>query len=189
MTIYYHNNGFYDERFSEVPEGAVEISEEVYLKLLEGQAVGKLISTDKNGHPILIEPQVSLSEQRAQIRTKINAKRDECVNGGVYVPAIEKWIDTDAVAERNILSVKATFDLFGDQDIPWTFADNSVAMINKEKLLIIWQVLMQSKTGNHANALRHKTLLEQSENPLDYDYSDGWTKTYVEYVAEANKGG
>ncbi|KDB44903.1 DUF4376 domain-containing protein, partial [Glaesserella parasuis] len=65
--------------------------------------------------------------------------------------------------------------------IPWTFADNSVAMINKEKLLVIWQTLMEAKTGNHANALKHKAMVEQVENPLEYDYSSGWTQTYEEY--------
>ncbi|MDG6786171.1 DUF4376 domain-containing protein, partial [Glaesserella parasuis] len=125
-----------------------------------------------------------IEEQRQQTRNAINALRDKKINGGVYVPAIDKWIDTDATAERNILSVKATFDLFGDQEIPWTFADNSVAMINKEKLLVIWQTLMEAKTGNHANALKHKAMVEQVENPLEYDYSSGWTQTYEEFVNE-----
>lgn len=127
-----------------------------------------------------------LESQRQQVRDAINALRDNKINGGVYVPAIDKWIDTDATAERNILSVKATFDLFGDQEIPWTFADNSVAMINKEKLLVIWQVLMEAKTGNHANALKHKAMVEQVENPLEYDYSSGWTQTYEEFTGAAN---
>ena len=130
---------------------------------------------------VIVEQLPSIDEQRKQIRNGINALRDRKINGGVYVPAIDKWIDTDATAERNILSVKATFDLFGDQEIPWTFADNSVAMINKAKLLVIWQVLMEAKTGNHANALRHKAALEQAENPLEYDYSTGWTQTYEEH--------
>lgn len=126
-------------------------------------------------------------EQIIQVRDAINTLRDKKINGGVYVPAIDKWIDTDATAERNILSVKATFDLFGDQEIPWTFADNSVAMINKEKLLVIWQVLMEAKTNNHANALKHKAMVEQVENPLEYDYSGGWTQTYEEFAGAANE--
>lgn len=125
-------------------------------------------------------------EQIIQVRDAINTLRDKKINGGVYVPAIDKWIDTDATAERNILSVKATFDLFGDQEMPWTFADNSVAMINKEKLLVIWQVLMEAKTNNHANALKHKAMVEQVENPLEYDYSSGWTQTYEEFAGVAN---
>ncbi|MDO9989492.1 DUF4376 domain-containing protein, partial [Glaesserella parasuis] len=148
MTIYY-KNGFYDDSHGGfVPEGACEISAETYRLLLEGQAQGKLIIADDEGNPILSEPPpIPIEEQRQKIRDAINALRDKKINGGVYVPAIDKWIDTDATAERNILSVKATFDLFGDQEIPWTFADNSVAMINKEKLLVIWQVLMEAKTG------------------------------------------
>ena len=124
---------------------------------------------------------VKNAEDIAKVRNAINALRDRKINGGVYVPAIDKWIDTDATAERNILSVKATFDLFGDQEIPWTFAANSVAMINKEKLLVIWQALMTNKQQNHANALAHKAAVEKSENPLEYNYSNGWTMTYEEY--------
>lgn len=137
---------------------------------------------------VICEDKVSIliNIQRQQVRDAINTLRDKKINGGVYVPAIGKWIDTDSTAERNILSVKATFDLFGDQEIPWTFADNSVAMINKEKLLVIWQVLMEAKTGNHANALKHKAMLEQVENPLEYDYSSGWTQTYEEFAGVAN---
>ncbi|MDO9989500.1 DUF4376 domain-containing protein, partial [Glaesserella parasuis] len=148
MTLYY-KNGFYDDSHGGfVPEGACEISAETYRLLLEGQAQGKLIIADDEGNPILVEPPpIPIEEQRQQVRNAINTLRDKKINGGVYVPAIDKWIDTDATAERNILSVKATFDLFGDQEIPWTFADNSVAMINKEKLLVIWQVLMEAKTG------------------------------------------
>ncbi|MDG6274957.1 DUF4376 domain-containing protein [Glaesserella parasuis] len=188
MTIYY-KNGFYDDSHGGfVPEGACEISAETYRLLLEGQAQGKLIIADDEGNPILSEPPpIPIEEQRQQVRNAINTLRDKKINGGVYVPAIDKWIDTDATAERNILSVKATFDLFGDQEIPWTFADNSVAMINKEKLLVIWQVLMEAKTGNHANALKHKAMVEQVENPLEYDYSDGWTQTYEEFAGAANE--
>ncbi|AIK89349.1 DUF4376 domain-containing protein [Glaesserella parasuis] len=187
MTLYY-KNGFYDDSHGGfVPEGACEISAETYRLLLEGQAQGKLIIADDEGNPILSEPPpIPIEEQRQQVRNAINTLRDKKINGGVYVPAIDKWIDTDATAERNILSVKATFDLFGDQEIPWTFADNSVAMINKEKLLVIWQVLMEAKTGNHANALKHKAMVEQVENPLEYDYSDGWTQTYEEFAGAAN---
>ncbi|AWY45389.1 DUF4376 domain-containing protein [Glaesserella parasuis] len=188
MTLYY-KNGFYDDSHGGfVPEGACEISAETYRLLLEGQAQGKLIIADDEGNPILSEPPpIPIEEQRQQVRNAINTLRDKKINGGVYVPAIDKWIDTDATAERNILSVKATFDLFGDQEIPWTFADNSVAMINKEKLLVIWQVLMEAKTGNHANALKHKAMVEQVENPLEYDYSDGWTQTYEEFAGAANE--
>ncbi|MFZ7216127.1 DUF4376 domain-containing protein [[Pasteurella] aerogenes] len=194
-----------DGLHQDIPEDAISVTENDFKYLIDGRNKGKEIVVT-NGYLTLtsVRPTSAhewngqewvltddkrlalLESQRQQAREAINALRDKKINGGVYVPAIDKWIDTDATAERNILSVKATLDLFGDQEIPWTFADNSVAMINKEKLLVIWQVLMEAKTGNHANALKHKAMVEQVENPLEYDYSSGWTQTYEEFVGAAN---
>ncbi|MGF7486601.1 Uncharacterised protein [Pasteurella bettyae] len=160
---------------------------------------GKLTCSGKSPSPLHIwdgsewvidhSKETELKAQHiAQLRDKINELRDVKINGGVYVEAVGKWIDTDATAERNILSVKASFDLFGDMEIAWTCADNSILMINKDKLMQIWQVLMTAKTSNHANALRHKAALEQSDNPADYNYTGGWTKTYADYLAEQANG-
>lgn len=141
----------------------------------------------KDGWVISQELQaVKKSEEIAKMREQINALRDRKINGGVYVETVGKWIDTDATAERNILSVKASFDLFGDAvgEIAWTCADNSILMIDKTKLMAIWQALMTAKTGNHANALKHKAAVELAENPLEYDYSGGWTQSYTDYLEE-----
>lgn len=126
-----------------------------------------------------------LESQRQQTRNAINTLRDKKINGGVYVPAIDKWIDSDERAVRNLLSVKATFDLFGDDlDIVWTCADNSNIKMTKEVMLQIWQAMQHNINTNHGNAISHKNALEQSENPLEYDYSGGWTQTYEEFVNE-----
>ena len=59
MTIYF-KDGFFDDSYGGfVPEGAVEISQETYLELLNGQSQGKQIIADKTGNPVLIEPQPS----------------------------------------------------------------------------------------------------------------------------------
>ncbi|PRM16233.1 hypothetical protein BV002_00477 [Haemophilus influenzae] len=59
MTIYYKNGFFDDTDGGFVPESAVEISQETYLELLNGQSQGKQIISDKTGNPILIDPQPS----------------------------------------------------------------------------------------------------------------------------------
>lgn len=210
MTMYYKDGGFYDDTHGGfVPDQAVEISEELYITLIEGQAQGKQI-VEQAGKPVLIEPQPSLyhqwsgtawvippaqqavkkAEEIAKVRAEINALRDRKTNGGVYVEAVGKWIDSDATAERNILSVKGSFDLFGKAvgEIAWSCADNSILMINKTKLMAIWQALMTTKTANHANALKHKAAVEQAENPLEYDYSGGWSKSYEDYIKEQQNG-
>lgn len=203
-TLFYQANvGF----FTEEVENSVPVTQDVHAALMEAHYTqNKLIIADENGYPILVERPPSdyhewdgkhwviskekqeelLVGQRQIVREQINALRDRKINGGVYVAEVDKWFDTDATAERNILSVKATFDLFDIPPIAWTCADNSILMIDKAKLMVIWQALMTAKTRNHANALRHKEAVEQSDNPLAYDYSDGWTTSYQDYLEEQN---
>ena len=59
MTMYF-KDGFFDDSYGGfVPAGAVEISQDKYLELLNGQAQGKQITADKIGNPVLIDPQPS----------------------------------------------------------------------------------------------------------------------------------
>lgn len=52
-------NGFYIEDLHDIPQGATEISEETYRTLLDGQAAGKQIIANKQGNPVLVDPQPS----------------------------------------------------------------------------------------------------------------------------------
>ncbi len=59
MTMYF-KDGFFDDSYGGfVPEGAVEISQDKYIELLNGQAQGKQIVSNKQGEPVLIELQPS----------------------------------------------------------------------------------------------------------------------------------
>jgi len=57
MTKYYaaSTNGFYSKEIhgDEIPADSVEITDEEWIALLEGQEKGKLITADKKGNPIL----------------------------------------------------------------------------------------------------------------------------------------
>lgn len=59
MTMYYKNGFFDDADGGFVPESAVEISQDKYIELLNGQSQGKQIIADKTGNPVLIDPQPS----------------------------------------------------------------------------------------------------------------------------------
>ena len=52
-------NGFYIEGLHEIPADATEIDEESYRNLLKGQATGKQIIANKQGNPVLVDPQPS----------------------------------------------------------------------------------------------------------------------------------
>lgn len=62
MTIYFNpvEMAFYsDELYSDIPSKAVQLSDNQYIELLNGQSKGKQIATDKAGFPVLVEPQPS----------------------------------------------------------------------------------------------------------------------------------
>lgn len=66
-------NGFYTEDHPTIPEDAVQITDELYTALFEGQAGDKQITSDESGMPILIDlvvtpftPQRAILEQQVQ---------------------------------------------------------------------------------------------------------------------------
>lgn len=126
-----------------------------------------------------------LIKQRTEIRAQINAKRDECVNGGVFVPEINKWVDTDDKGRSTLVEIKADFDLNGKNNTYTLIcADNTAQVIHFEEFKAVWNAVKTLKEKMYENAYMHKVLLEQSENPTDYNWSTGWSKTYQEHLNE-----
>lgn len=56
-------NGFYIDGIHEIPNGSIELTDETYRTLLDGQADGKQIIANKQGHPILIDQQPSTEHE------------------------------------------------------------------------------------------------------------------------------
>ena len=53
---YFANGGFYDsDVHTIIPDGAVEISDELYQSLMESQAVGKRITSGEDGLPVAVD--------------------------------------------------------------------------------------------------------------------------------------
>lgn len=66
-------NGFYtrDIHGDNIPADAVEIAEARHAELLDGQSNGKIITSDEQGYPVLVDPpQPTYEEMQAQ--TKAN---------------------------------------------------------------------------------------------------------------------
>ncbi|MEJ9292352.1 DUF4376 domain-containing protein [Gallibacterium anatis] len=185
-----------------------QVDEATFQRIINGNGAR---AADSNGNPILIPNAPSqyhiwngtewvisdegeaelLAQQRNQIRAQINAKRDACVNGGVYVPAIEKWVDTDEKGRATLVEIKADFDLNGKMEEngePRIFtlicADNTAQPLDFDKFRAVWNAAAKLKEGMFENAYMHKILLEQAEKPLEYDWSIGWAKTFEEYQNE-----
>ena len=129
-----------------------------------------------------------LESQRQNIRDLINKKRDKCVNGGVYVDAIDKWVDSDDVGRSTLVEIKADFDLNGrDNTYTLICADNTAKTINFDDFKAIWDAVKNLKEKMFENAYMHKVLLDSAEDPESYDWSVGWVQTYEEYLNEQNQ--
>lgn len=185
-----------------------QVDEATFQRIINGDGAR---AADDDGNPILIPNAPSeyhiwngtawvlssegeaelLAEQRNQIRNAINTKRDECVNGGVYVPEIGKWVDTDEKGRATLVEIKADFDLNGKTEsngeariFTLICADNTAQPLDFDKFKAVWNAAAKLKESMFENAYMHKILLEQAEKPLEYDWSIGWSKTFEEYQNE-----
>ena len=194
-----HINAFLVEGLHDIPVDAIAVSDNEYEDLVAKRDIGCLLYVDDNqvkatppqpspahewnGKDWVISPAKQtalLQEQREIIRTKINQLRDEKTAGGVYVASIGKWFDSDDKARANVIELKAAFDVLGDEVVPWTTYENDVVMMDHEKMKALFKELKDSKLHNHQTATQHKLALDQFTDPLNYDYSTGWSKTYAD---------
>lgn len=71
-------SGFYIREIhgDNIPDDAVEITQQKHTALLQGQSEGKVITADENGCPVLIDPPQSTTEQLADT---VRAERDRLI--------------------------------------------------------------------------------------------------------------
>lgn len=102
----YWNNGFY----LEPSEHLVEISDEYWLELLEGQSQGKRIVSDETGHPILADPP-ALSQEELEAAEIASLKSYLSSTDYIYPKCIELGLDVnqeyaDIVDQRKAARVR-----------------------------------------------------------------------------------
>lgn len=99
MTMYF-KDGFFDDSYGGfVPEGAVEVSQDKYIELLNGQSQGKQIIANKTGYPVLIDPQPSAAHElnHDTLQWEISAEKQTALLTEKRNRLIEQ-IDTNAAA-------------------------------------------------------------------------------------------
>lgn len=109
MQIYYSAsvNGFYDPTINgdDIPEDAVEISEETHASLLLGQSQGKVIVPGDDGYPILQDPPPETTEQLA---ANAYAGRDERLRiAAVRIAPLQDAVDLGMATEEEAASLLA----------------------------------------------------------------------------------
>ncbi|WP_118777653.1 DUF4376 domain-containing protein [Neisseria lactamica] len=197
MTIYF-KNGFYDDTLGSIPEGAVAVRAEEYALLLAGQAQGGQIAADSDGRPVLTPPRPSdyhewdgkewkiskdaaarkKAEAVAAVWEKIKQKRHQNLRGGVYVESVGKWFHNTDEARQQYTFMRTLPQL--PPDLQWKTMDGGFVNLTRPLLDELSLKLLADEQQDFANAERHRVLMEQSDDPESYDYSDGWTENYSE---------
>lgn len=195
MTIYF-KNGFYDDALGSVPEGAVAVRAEEYALLLAGQAQGGQIAADSDDRPVLTPPRPSEYHEWdgkkwkiskadaarkkaaavAAVWEKIKQKRHENLRGGVYVESVGKWFHNTDEARQQYTFMRTLPQL--PPDLQWKTMDGGFVNLTRALLDELSLKLLADEQQDFANAERHRVLMEQSDDPEHYDYSDGWTENY-----------
>lgn len=95
------NNAFYDLQInSEIPTDAIDIDEPAWMALLEGQADGKVISSSKEGLPLLVESPEPTAEQ---IQKQVIAEQQrlrQYADSAIYT--LQDAIDMKMASEKEI---------------------------------------------------------------------------------------
>ncbi|OFS99548.1 hypothetical protein HMPREF3107_09850 [Neisseria sp. HMSC31F04] len=121
------------------------------------------------------------AEQQAEVWERIKAKRYDNLRHGVFVKSVGKWFQTDDASRTQYLALAVMPRL--PEKLPWKTMDNSFVNMTKALLGDLMEQMLVDEQADFANAERHKAAMEKAENPLEYDYSDGWTANFDEQPA------
>ncbi len=198
MTIYYKDNAFYSDDLGEVPAGAVEISDAQHAELLAALNAGCLILPDLSvtppcpsalhtwdGKAWVLDAETAAALKQAQqeeMWTRIKQKRHDNLRGGVYVKSIGKWLHSDDESRAQYTFMRTMPAL--PEKMVWKTMDNTFVPMTKALLDELSLQLLADEQADFANAERHKAAMFKAENPLEYDYSGGWTANYEQPAAE-----
>ena len=124
------------------------------------------------------------AQQQDEMWGRIKQKRYDSLRLGVYAESVGKWFQTDDATRLQYLALALESVTGGFKNpINWKTMDNSFLQLTPELLREIMQDMRDNEQANFANAEKHKAAMLQAENPLEYDYSGGWTANFDEQPA------
>lgn len=119
--------GFFSSEIHKVfPEDCVDITEEDYTFLLEGQTIGKVITANKKGFPVLADQKVSKEDIIVYNNTK---KESLLFSSSREISILKDAIDLNLAAEGDAEKLKA-----------WREYRVNVSRIDTTSDSIIWPV-------------------------------------------------
>ncbi|HHT7758141.1 DUF4376 domain-containing protein [Pasteurella multocida] len=119
-----------------------------------------------------------LAIQQTEMWEKIKKKRYENGLGGVYIARVGKWFQTGEEEKTKYLGLDKVIDSLGE--INWKCYDNSFIKMDRTLLNEIFLAMVVTENADHINAEKHRAEMLKSADPLNYDFSTGWSANYEE---------
>lgn len=136
----------------------------------------------QDGKIISLNNQISADEikqtNQELVWSAIKDKRHNNTRGGVYISSIDKWFHTDESSRIQYLALITLPSL--PDNLQWKTMDNSFITLTRPLLTELTSAMLLKEQQDFMNAEQHKQRMMQADNPLDYDYSTGWSETYQE---------
>lgn len=196
MAIFYYKQGFYDyDTDSIVPEGAIEISQEQHVELLNALNTGCLVLDDLTVTPRRPSPEYDWdgnrwtvnnvrademrAEQQSEMWARIKQKRYDNTHSGCYLPSVKKWFHTDDNSRVQYVGLQAmAHNGVLPEKLNWKTMDNSFVLMSQALLSELLSAMMQHEIADFATAEQHRVMMLKADNPSEYDYSMGWQPTF-----------
>lgn len=166
----YWKNGFHDTP----QEGAIEITKKYWQELLDGQSAGKLIVTNDEGYPILVEHEYTIDELKEMKIAEINAyDKSDSVNSFI-LSGKTIWLDKDTRAGLvNSINIekeagRALTTLWYDAEKYTIPVDTALQMLNR---LELYALDCYNVTQSHIAAVKGLSTVQQVES---YNYKTGY---------------
>ena len=164
------------EQVGELPEGLTFVQRENGHQTWDAKAKAWILPPDVAAR--------LKAEQQDEVWERIKAKRYDNLRHGVYAKSVGKWFQTDDATRLQYLALALESVTGGfKKPINWKTMDNSFLMLTPELLREIMQTMHDDEQADFANAEKHKAAMLQTENPMEYDYSGGWTANFDEQPA------
>ena len=120
-------------------------------------------------------------QQQDEMWERIKEKRYDNLRHGVFVKSVGKWFQTDDASRTQYLALAVMPRL--PEKLTWKTMDNSFVIMTKALLGELMEQMLIDEQADFANAEKHKAAMLKAENPLEYDYSGGWTANFDEQSA------
>jgi hypothetical protein len=200
MIYYSHSaQAFFDDQIhsaAQIPEDAQAIDAQQHQALLDALNTGAHIADDLtviprpspahtwDGKGWALDKALQAerkAEQQAEMWERIKTRRHEATRAGVFVPSIGKWFHNDDSARQQYTFLRTLPKL--PEKLIWKTIDNSFVEMTQALLDELSLKLIADEQADFANAERHRAAMLKADNPLDYDYSAGWTQPAPEFQA------